>query len=492
MAETVTDALNGGKPYDPYAVITRGMGETDVMKQGRMYERELPEFLRRRESAKQQSVLQTTRAKREQAQAATKAEEEYAAGYKSNLEGYQQALSRRPEFDPTQFNPEAAGKSASLTALVGAIAGAVSARAALKSMEGFTRGARQGRADLYTREFKDYEQKLNAWESNAKLAREKLVDTINLLGTNKAAALAKSRELDPLLQDGAALASVRAQRYDEALKFIEKGIEGVQKARIELYKAAQKQPPSVFGAPVPMQGGQPGQQVRSTVDSRTGVPYLMASPYQGLDPKSQATMFQDERKNYNKALEKQNEAVDKARKTLSAMDRAENALNKIETGGLYGVPVVGTPYQATRAAFNKDISDFDAVANEMQRQSYVPGEGQISNFERELFQRSNIGLGRPKETNQTIINAYRAASQNTIDRAEFLDRYFRTNKTMTGAQELWNIYLTANPILIEDQNKNVVLNPARKSYLEFFADPSVTVRGKTYNLNFDNLMWEER
>jgi hypothetical protein len=191
-------------------------------------------------------------------------------------------------------------------------------------------------------------------------------------------------------------------------------------------------------------------------------------------------------------LEKQNEFVDKANKTLAAMDRAENALKKIETGGLYGVPVAGTPYQAVRSAFNKDISDFDSVANEMQRQAYVPGEGQISNFERELFQRSNIGLGRPKETNQTIITAYRAAAQNTKDRAEFLDRYFRTNKTMTGAQELWNIYLTANPIIVEDQDKNIVLNPARKTYLEFFANPVVNARGKNFRLNFDTLLWEEQ
>jgi hypothetical protein len=294
-----------------------------------------------------------------------------------------------------------------------------------------------------------------------------------------------------LLQDGAAAAKAKVQDFDGTLKIIEKGIAGIQTARLEAFKAANKPQPSIFGT-VPTTG-QPGQApARSMVDPRTGVPFLIASPYQGLDPKSQQTAFQDERKNYNKVLEKQNEFVDKANKTLAAMDRAENALKKIETGGLYGVPVAGTPYQAVRSAFNKDISDFDSVANEMQRQAYVPGEGQISNFERELFQRSNIGLGRPKETNQTIITAYRAAAQNTKDRAEFLDRYFRTNKTMTGAQELWNIYLTANPIIVEDQDKNIVLNPARKTYLEFFANPVVNARGKNFRLNFDTLLWEEQ
>ena len=241
MAETLDQALNGGsKPYDPYAVITRGMGQSDLMKQGQIYERELPEFMRQESAARSEAALSETQARRQRAQAETTAEQEFAAEKKRALGEYEQAIKPRPMFEPTKFDEEAAGKSAGITALIGAIAGAVSARAALKSMEGFTRGARQGRADLYNSELKQFEQDLKAWEDNARVARQKLTDVIDLLGTNKAAALTKAKELDPLLQDGVAMAKVRQGDFVGAAKVLDSGIKAVQQAKIEAFKAAQK------------------------------------------------------------------------------------------------------------------------------------------------------------------------------------------------------------------------------------------------------------
>lgn len=240
MAESVTDALNGGKPYDPYSVITRGMGQPDLIKQGQIYERELPEFMRQESAARSEAALSETRARREKAQAETAAEQEFATARKSAFGEYEQTIQPRPMFEPTKFDEEAAGKSAGITALIGAIAGAVSARAALKSMEGFTRGARQGRADLYNSELKQFEQNLKAWEDNAKVARQKLTDVIDMLGTNKTAALAKAKELDPLLQDGVALSKVRQQDFVGAAKVLDSGIKAVQQAKLEAFKAAQK------------------------------------------------------------------------------------------------------------------------------------------------------------------------------------------------------------------------------------------------------------
>lgn len=240
MDETLTDSLNGGKPYDPYAVITRGMGQPNLFKQGETYERELPEFMRQESQARKDVALKETAARRERAQAETGAEETFAKGREKAYGEYQQVIQPRPMFEPTKFDEEAAGKSAGLTALIGAIAGAVSARAALKSMEGFTRGARQGREDLYNSELKKFEQDLKAWEDNAKVARQKLSDVIDMLGTNRSAALVKAKELDPLLQDGVALAKVRQGDFVGASKVLDSGIKAVQQAKIEAFKAAQK------------------------------------------------------------------------------------------------------------------------------------------------------------------------------------------------------------------------------------------------------------
>lgn len=237
---TLADQLNAGTAYDPYSVITRGMGAPNLLEQGKIYERELPEFLRQEAANRQFGALEETRARREKAQAETKAEEEFATKRGAAYQDYERTIQPRPLFEPSQFDAEAAGKSATLTALVGAIAGAVSARAALKSMEGFTRGARQGRADLYNTELKSFEQNLKAWEDNAKVARQKLVDVIDLLGSNRTAALTKAKELDPLLQDGVALAKARQGNFVESFKILDSGIKAVQQAKLEAFKAAQK------------------------------------------------------------------------------------------------------------------------------------------------------------------------------------------------------------------------------------------------------------
>jgi hypothetical protein len=238
--ETLVDQLNAGTAYDPYSVITRGMGSANIMDQGRILERDLPEFLRQESAARQSLLTQEARGKRRMAEETTKVEETTAAEKARQLEEYQQSVKPRPLFSPTKFDPEAAGKSATLTALVGAIASSVSARAALRSMEGFTRGARQGREDMYNKELKQYEQDLKGWEDNLKLARQKLTDGLDLLSTNRGAALAKIKELDPLLQDGYALTKARTGDFAGALKIIDKGISAVQQAKVEAFKAAQK------------------------------------------------------------------------------------------------------------------------------------------------------------------------------------------------------------------------------------------------------------
>jgi len=90
------------------------------------------------------------------------------------------------------------------------------------------------------KELKDFEQNIKAWEDNAKIARQKLSDVIDLLGTNRQAALVKAKELDPLLQDGVALAKARVGDFVGSAKVLDSGIKAVQQAKVEAFKAAQK------------------------------------------------------------------------------------------------------------------------------------------------------------------------------------------------------------------------------------------------------------
>jgi hypothetical protein len=157
------------------------------------------------------------------------------------------------------------------------------------------------------------------------------------------------------------------------------------------------------------------------------------------------------------------------------MDAAESALKNIErkgglpTGGIYGMPGVGGFMQDIRTSQDPDASRFKTIASQMQRDAYVPGEGQISNYERQLFAQSNIDLGRPSETNYALIEAYRVAAERTLERAEFFDRYFAVNRTLSGADTLWEQYIENNPVIMLNEQGEIVKNPNRaKSYVEYF------------------------
>jgi hypothetical protein len=488
MANGLASTLNPS-PFDPIGAVGGVMREPNLMERGRKAREATEPLMRGRVEAEAEQAKEEARLTKEQIDQEAMVQKGFVGGMERAQTELQQSFDGRPEPQISAFNPEKGIELAGLAAVMSIFGGAISGRAGLAALEGVVDGYRTGQESLYKREVETFNRELEKYKDKLKQADTIYNNALKLETERKGAGLIELKKLSPVLQSSFIDKKRDVEAFkgvDEALKEMKKSADLIEQKTIEA--GLKPKPADIFGGVVSPEGA----RVRSGVNPTTRVPFLSASPYMGLDAKSQQTMFQDERKNYNKIQGDQAKQVEKANKTLVAMDRAEAALSRIETGGLYGLPVVGTPIQATMSAFDKDVSDFDSVSNEMQRQAYVPGEGQISNFERELFQRSNIGLGRPKETNEMIINAYRAAAQNTKDRAEFLDRFFRTNKTITGAEELWNIYLTANPILVENQNKNIVRNSNRKSYQEFFSDPTVTKRGVTYRLNFDTLLWEQQ
>lgn len=228
------------KPIDPFSSIGRIAGGGDAQALAGIARKELEPTMRQESQARESIALEETKARREQAQAASAAEEEFAGGKRRAYEGYQAGLPERPVFNPTEFDSVEAGKLAGLTAIVGAIAGRGSARAALRSMAGFTKGAKEGRADLYDKEVKQFERDIQGWKDSVSMAKEKLTQVIDLLGTDRAAALVKAKELDPLLQDGLALAKVRQQDYKGALDVINNAIKTGDQLDIALSKSAGK------------------------------------------------------------------------------------------------------------------------------------------------------------------------------------------------------------------------------------------------------------
>lgn len=228
------------EPIDPFSSVGRVARGGDVQGRGDIARRELEPMLRGQSAVKETSLLEEARLKREKAAAETKAEEDFAKEKKTAYESYQAGMESPPVFNPTQFDAGEAAKLAGLTAIITTVMGGVSGKAALKSMEGFTTGAREGRADLYDREVKQFEKDLAGWKERAGIAKERLTQVIDLLSTNKTAALVKAKELEPMLQDGLVKQKVMEGRYADGLKVLENAMKSADQMDIALSRAAGK------------------------------------------------------------------------------------------------------------------------------------------------------------------------------------------------------------------------------------------------------------
>jgi hypothetical protein len=228
------------EPIDPFASISRIGSAQDVQSRADIASKELEPVMRGLSTEREIGAATETGFRRRKAQAETAAEQDFATGRRRATEEYQAGLEARPIFNPTEFDAKSAGELATLTALVGAIAGGGRARAGLRSISSFSKGAREGRQQLYDREVKQFERDIQAWKDNLGLAREKLTQVIDLLSTDKGAALAKAKELDPLLQDGVALSKVRQQDFNGALEVIKNAMKAGDQLDIALSKAAGK------------------------------------------------------------------------------------------------------------------------------------------------------------------------------------------------------------------------------------------------------------
>lgn len=225
---------------DPFAAIGRISAGEDVAGRAEIARKELEPLAREEAAATETAKLREAELKRGMAQEGTRIEQEYAGQKRKAFEEYERGLQQQPTFNPTQFDAGAAAELAGLTAILGTLAGGVSARAALKSMEGFAKGAKEGRADLYDREVKQFEKDLGAWKNNVEMAKSRLTQIMNLLSTDKNAALVKMKELEPSLDEGLIKAQVRMNNPKRALEIANKASQAGDQAEIALAKSTSK------------------------------------------------------------------------------------------------------------------------------------------------------------------------------------------------------------------------------------------------------------
>ena len=204
---TLTSTLN--RPVDPFATVGQISRGGSIEQRGRLA-RQAREGAMREESAAREGAM---RAEAEAKRAQIDKEKEVEVGYLTKLEEatqkFESSYGQPPQRKISEFDVNAGLELATLTAVLGAFAGSVSGQAALKSMEGVSRGYREGREDLYNRELKAYEDELARYKDKIAQAKTIFDNSLKLEQTRRGSGLIELKKLDPLLQDGVIAAKVR-------------------------------------------------------------------------------------------------------------------------------------------------------------------------------------------------------------------------------------------------------------------------------------------
>ena len=503
MAETLASTLN--KPVDPFDVIGQVSSKTDILERGSAARESLAPLMRAEESAA--AEVRQIKARGEESIADFEARQAKAAeaGATAAITAYQTLAGKVPKRPVQQVNPNSLMELAALTAVLGGLAGATGGgRAALAAMEGISEGYKLGQQDIYERGIKDYQSALESWKNNVQSAQNDLNNYFKLESIKKGSGAAEIKKFQARLNGTVADAEAKRGNFSGALsavKDMEKAaataegkllIATATAQRKEAKEAAEeartsKPPPYVAELNVP-----PSGIPRPPIDPLVNAP--SDKNYDALlnaNLKSAETILDRARKENDKNIQKliQADLAEAALKRLIVKKFNEgkqkgqipaNAVLDLNnysvsganlpqvTGGVFGLPFIGDFFTKIKTSNDPDAADFQKEAANFQREAYVPGEGQISNFERELFRQASFDLGRPTLTNINILKGTREAAKRQMQRMQFFEDYLTQNRTLAGAERLWRLYSDNNRFLDRDAYGNISFNPGTTDYRTWF------------------------
>ena len=501
MAE-LASTLN--RPVDPFNVIGQIARKPSVTERGAEARRQLEPTMRAESQATSEAMRAEAAAGRELARQAAGVEEQAVRGMEAAGTSLAQTMAQYPQRQVQDFDPDAGVELAGMTALLGAFAGAISGQAALTSMKGITEGYRTGRQDLYEREVAKYQADVQKFKDKVANAKTIYDNAIKLESQRRGAGMAKLKELEPVLQDSVITAKIRANDFVGAGEVIKNAMKLSDELSSKLIQATSKaQSAAAKEAVETARTSGPAPYVAELNVPPSGVPTPPINPMAkagsnksydarlATNLKAAESVLDRARKENDKNVEKSrqadlaeaalkrlvlkkfNEGKKKgqipANATLNLDDLSVNGANLPQvTGGVFGLPFIGDFFTKIKTTTDPDAADFQKEAANFQREAYVPGEGQISNFERELFRQASFDLGRPVLTNLAILQGTREAAKRQMQRMQFLEDYYAQNDTIVGAERLWQIYSENNRFLSIDPYGKVTFNPGTTDWKTWF------------------------
>jgi len=238
QTSALTETLN--KPFDPFSTVGQINKGSTVEARGKAARGAQEEFLREEAAATAAADAEKARLKKEQIGKEVETEKAYVQGLEKVGAELRGAMEGYPERKLTQFDAAAANELAANTLLMSVFGGAVSGRAALRAMEGFTNGYRQGREDLYNKELKNYEAEVEKFKDKVSRAKTIYEDALKLESARRGAGLAKLKELEPELADTYLATQARMKGFAGAGKAIQEMMKLADQIEVAKIKAVDK------------------------------------------------------------------------------------------------------------------------------------------------------------------------------------------------------------------------------------------------------------
>lgn len=241
MAQTLASELN--KPVNP-SFLSQGsqrmQAQPDLRARGAMARKLEP--LARAEDTRlaEETAREEARLKRKQIGREEELATEGMQRKQEIFKGLEDAISQQPERTITAFDPERGIELATMTALMGALAGAVSGTSALKAMEGVSTGYRMGQEDLYKREVEAYDAAVNQYKQKVQQAETIVKNALSLEADQRGLGAIELKKLDPLLNDGLIVSKARQGDIKGTLEAINKAKDLADQIRLKEIEAGFK------------------------------------------------------------------------------------------------------------------------------------------------------------------------------------------------------------------------------------------------------------
>ena len=144
----------------------------------------------------------------------------------------------------------------------------------------------------------------------------------------------------------------------------------------------------------------------------------------------------------DKTMEELKENAGKSTEMNQSLDRFIFLNEKNRTGGGYSIP--GS--QAIAGAFNPEIAEMKSLSDKLTPAMRQGLPGAASDRDISMFRGATVGVEKLPAANKNIAKGLKAANENRIDRAAFMNEYLTERGHLRGADDMWSQYLESNPI----------------------------------------------